>query len=285
MYDRFYQHVRTASRRLGLGRFLLRRVIQPSQRLADLRFPDHESTVNADGHRLAIFSPRRNRIGRALYREGIWEADVTKVITRCTATGMVAVDVGADIGYYTLLLARAVGPSGTVIAFEPIPDARRLLEQNIRTNNYRNVRVSSFGLATVEGESVLEAPLERSRLAMGKAEPSAGDLVVKLRRFDDLRNDIGVHRIDIVKIDVEGAEHEVLQGMTATLRADRPILIIEVHHEMLPLFGSTTVAFLSWLGDLGYEYRPIGLPTPDVSDSTTTYCCYTEDRKQQVALL
>src|SRR5215472_11988319 len=111
--------VRSILRRAGVGRFLLNYVFTPAQKLAELQYPDNDVSVKLGHHTLKVFSPRNNRIGRALYKDKIWEPEVTTVIEKNTRAGMVALDVGADIGYYTLNLARLVGAQGRVIAFEP----------------------------------------------------------------------------------------------------------------------------------------------------------------------
>ena len=111
-------------RKAGVGRFLLRYAITPAQRLSNLRFPDRDVIIQTNGAKLKVFSPRKNLIGRALYKNRTWEPQVTAAIEAETRAGMIALDVGADIGYYALQFSRLVGHEGRVIAFEPIPATR-----------------------------------------------------------------------------------------------------------------------------------------------------------------
>src|SRR5689334_9004286 len=101
--------LRRIARNLGLGRLLLKGIIQPLQRLDRYRLPDRACVLKVQGFDLEVISPRRNRIGESLYRYGVWEQAVTDTIKGTAKTGMTALDVGADIGYYTVLLSRLAG--------------------------------------------------------------------------------------------------------------------------------------------------------------------------------
>lgn len=272
MIDEGLTYVRTAVRRAGIGRFILQHVITPSQKLADKRFPDRDTLVRINGHRLLVFSPRNNLIGRALYQTGVWEPPVTAAIEELARPGMIALDVGADIGYYSLQMSRLVGPAGRVIAFEPIPDARRRLEHNIALNDCKNIEVSEYALGNQEGTVYLEDPFKKSRLNLNKSSGTAGDIKVSIKRMDDLVEQMKLSSVDIIKMDIEGAEHEALLGMEQTLKKFHPILIIEVHNKFLPLFGSNSEELLGWLKTLNYQITPVdALETEE--NVTQTVCC------------
>src|SRR5262249_41231088 len=116
--------VRQLMRKLGVGPVVLNYVITPAQRLTKLRLPDRDVTVESMGNYFLFFRHRKHFLGSALYGSGVGEPAVTAAISELARPGMVALDVGADIGYYTLQLSRLVGPTGQVVAFEPIPKAR-----------------------------------------------------------------------------------------------------------------------------------------------------------------
>lgn len=206
------------------------------------------------GFDLEVISPRRNRIGEALYRSGVWEQAVTDTIRETAKPGMTVLDIGADIGYYTILLARLASP-GAVFAFEPIPQARDTLERNVERNALKNIAVSPFALGNAAASAWIEQPFEKSRLNLSGVKPATGDVAVEIRRFDELAGALGIQHVDFLKLDVEGAEHEVLMGMAHTIDRDHPICIIEVHGEMLPLFGSSKPGFLQWMRQHGYRWR------------------------------
>jgi len=248
---------RKIARIIGIGKFFSRYVFYPMQKLSELRFPNHDVMVETGGNKLMVFSPRKNRISRAIFKDGIWEPRVTSLLKVKTHPGMVALDIGADIGYYTLLFASLVGRNGRVIAFEPIPEARKRLEHNILINGYGNVVISKYALGNREGTVFLEDPLNKSRINLSNVRSRNKSIIVSIRRMDDLLTELKLNSIDIVKIDVEGAEHEVLRGMEHTLREYQPLLIIEVHHELLPLFGSSSEKLLDWISNLGYQITQI----------------------------
>jgi len=268
--------MRALLRKAGVGKFLLNYVITPAQKVKELKYPDKDVSLKIGDHTLSVFSPRKNRIGRALYNDRIWEPEVTAVIQKNTQPGMVALDVGADIGYYTVNLAKRVGPQGRVIAFEPIPEARKRLEQNISTNGYNNITVSPYALGNQDGIVYLEDPFTKSRISLTKSENGsngANDIKVIIKRMDDLINDLELDRIDIVKMDIEGAEHEALRGMEQSLRKYKPVLVIEVHHEYLPFFNSTADAVLEWLKGVGYRLELIDEGEMDLSHAAKTFYC------------
>jgi FkbM family methyltransferase len=238
-----------------------------------MRLPDRDVTVESLGNQLLVFSPRKNFIGSALYRTGVWEPTVTAAIADLARPGMVALDVGADIGYYTLQLSRLVGPTGQVVAFEPIPKARERLEHNITTNGRTNIVVSELALGNQEGTVYLEDPFKKSRLNLNKTTAGEGDIKVTIRRLDDLAGEMKLSSVDLVKIDVEGAEHEVLRGMEQLLKRFHPVLVIEVHHQFLPQFGSTAEALLAWLAGLGYEINSVEPEAVTDNVVTSTVCC------------
>ncbi|HKO42639.1 MAG TPA: FkbM family methyltransferase [Pyrinomonadaceae bacterium] len=264
--------MRAILRRAGVGRFLLNHIITPSQQIANRRFPDRDTEVQINGHRLLVFSPRTNLIGRALYQNGVWEPAVTDAIEKKTRPGMVAIDVGADIGYYALQMSRLAGRQGRVIAFEPIPAARHHLEHNIELNGLTNIEVCGYALGNEAGTVYLEDPLKKSRINLNKSSAGERDIEVSIKRFDDLVGEMNLPSVDIVKMDIEGAEHLALLGMEQSIRRFRPILIVEVHNHFLPLFGSSSQQLLSWLKTLGYEITQVD-SSETVDNVTLTVCC------------
>lgn len=177
-----------------------------------------------DGHRMRV-----NWQMQASYAFGTYEPEVVRAIQRVVRPGWVAVDVGANIGYFTLLLAKLVGPEGRVIAFEPLPENLQVLQENIALNAYQSV--------TLEPRAVMEKPgavrlyREREALLTGTASTVHGQgsgLEVPATSLDVYLRAAG-ERADFVKIDVEGAEEAVLSGMKRVLAEDRPIVLVELH--------------------------------------------------------
>jgi FkbM family methyltransferase len=201
---------------------------------------------------MKVFSPRRNLIGRALYERGVWEPEVTGAIRALVKPGMVIFDVGGDAGYHSLLFAKAVGETGQVIVFEPIPKAQERIAENLQLNGFSQTRILSLALGRSRGSFVLEKPFEASRINLEKSTASAGDITVEVHRLDDLIETEKLPRADLIKIDVEGAEFEVLRGMENYVQRYHPSFVIELHPDMLPMFGASVSDVLNWLTDRGY---------------------------------
>jgi FkbM family methyltransferase len=139
--------------------------------------------------------------------------------------GMVAVDVGANIGYLALYLRSRIGPSGQLFCFEPEPDNYVELEANLRRNRLDNCHAIQAAVGAEEG-SLTFAPGLNGYVA----EEGAPGISVPVLTMDGFVTSRGLPRVDFVKIDVEGFELDVLAGMKATLsRPDKPILYVEAH--------------------------------------------------------
>jgi FkbM family methyltransferase len=240
--------------RLGLGRLWYQIYHRPmdelSRWLEGRKYPDRETLVSVRDFSMWVLSPRRNLVGRALVECGIWEPEATDCVVREVKKGMTVIDIGADMGYYSLLFSKLVGREGQVHSFEPIPRAREILKKNQDENSIHNLSIYPFALGKQAGRMILEKPFESSRLAPTKSEKSFDDIEVEIRVFDSLD---GISKVDFVKIDVEGAEYVVLLGMEKSIRQYHPKILIEVHPRMLPLFGESTESLFCLIRELGYQ--------------------------------
>ena len=175
--------------------------------------------------------------------------------------GKVVFDIGANIGYYSLLAARYVGDRGFVLAVEPATRNIHFLYEHIHRNRVRNVAVLGAACADKEGLAAFDV---KDNYAMGRIvevdKKSQGGSEPILARRLHLVPTVTVDAIcaasglipDVIKIDVEGAELRVLQGATNTLERFRPTLLLSVHSDELR--GSC----LEFLAALGYAWQPLG---------------------------
>jgi len=235
--------------------------------------PNRDLVVPWDGQQIMVRNPRQSLIGRELLVNGIWEAEVTNFICGRVSRDMTVIDVGADIGYYTLLFARRVGKEGRVIAFEPIPEAKERLEDNVGLNGYANVTICDFALFSSEGQVVLEGPLQLSRINLFKSNTENKDIRVMTRVFDQVVPEFELHRIDLVKIDVEGAELDVLRGMEGSLKMYHPHLLIEVHPDYLSHFDCGPEDLLGFLHAMKYTIQAVDKGTVTFSQGNITIYC------------
>lgn len=158
---------------------------------------------------------------------GYWEMWVTEAIVERVRPGMQVVDVGANLGYFTLIMADLVGQDGHVDAFEPNPAIAAKLAKSVELNGFLGrTMVHQVALAQYSGDAVLQVPPSEPKNAyMSPVASESGHTAVTIptRRLDELPN---ADKIDLIKIDVEGAEENVWTGMQAILDGGRPLTVI-----------------------------------------------------------
>jgi len=172
------------------------------------------------------------------------------LLNRWVSLGDWVVDVGANVGHYTLEMSRLVGATGRVVAFEPVPRTASLLLANVLAADARNVSVINAALSSNTSVSSMAWPkgaggvnnyYEAQLAPESQLPPDARVLTVTLDSFRF------PNRISLVKIDVEGHELDALKGMRSVLTSDKPILVVEG-------IASDVASFLS---DFGYDSQYI----------------------------
>jgi FkbM family methyltransferase len=167
-------------------------------------------------------------VSRVIARDGIWEPLETKVFRSHVGPGDVVVDVGANLGYYTLLAARLVGAEGHVYAFEPDPESFALLERNVELNGYENVTAVPLALGKAPGK--LPLYLNAKNRGDHRVYDPTGErrsVEVDVVTLDAYREDHGVERVDFLKIDTQGAECLILAGAEKTLAQAGLTIVLE----------------------------------------------------------
>jgi FkbM family methyltransferase len=173
----------------------------------------------------------RETINQSLFLYGTFEISETRLIQSLLRPGMTFVDVGANIGYYSVVGARLVGPAGTVHSFEPHPRIRAQLQDNIARNGYQNVVVHSEAMAETSGSVAFFASTVDQNQGISSIIPGAGreeSQAVRSITLDDFMAGLSPTRVDLIKMDIEGAELQVIRGGRRTLAApDAPAIIFE----------------------------------------------------------
>ena len=192
---------------------------------------------------------------------GNHETAVQQFLASVLRPGMVYYDVGANVGFFATIAARLVGPSGKVVCFEPLPENARQIQHNAQLNGFENVTVRCEALGSSNRTEVFHTSTEPTwgmLATVGKLpEKASGKIEVKVRTLDSLKAE-GLLGPDVIKMDIEGAEADALKGARETLRAHRPLLVIELHR--------TNAAVTSVLEELDYDAAVLGssLPVSDV---------------------
>jgi FkbM family methyltransferase len=193
------------------------------------------------------------RVDESLRRfENGGEETVQEILNTQLKQGDLYVDVGANYGLHAMLAAHYVGETGRVFAFEPVPTNLRLLQRNLKLNGFQErSKVFPCALNSTGGEMV-EMTIEPGLSpAASLAENFNGSKIqVPTRTLDDCLDQEGAVPA-LIKIDVEGAEHEVLKGASETLKKGPPLLV-EVHTFALPAFNSSPEELREYLATFGY---------------------------------
>jgi FkbM family methyltransferase len=170
--------------------------------------------------------------------------------------GDVFADVGANYGFHTLVAARFVGPTGQVVAFEPVPGNLKLLRKNCALNGYaKRVVIAKTAVSDVPQEFLemgVSAGGQDVTASLAARDTHGRKVLVPNTALDDYAFP-GGGRLSMVKIDVEGAELSVLRSAKRLLAEQHPVLLLEVHRDMLKSFGNSVEELEAFLEGLGYR--------------------------------
>jgi FkbM family methyltransferase len=208
--------------------------------------------------------PTEGVIVSYLRQGGLYEPEVATLFTRAIQAGDTVLDVGANIGFFSILASRLVGPGGTVVAFEPGPDNLERLAINLALNDAANVTVvdhpASNGVEIVtfhlnsdnEGGHSLWDPGEHPHHQ--KSRENARSIVMTTTTIDAEVTRLGLAPPRLMKIDTEGAEHRVLEGTANLLREfEVPYIIAELHNFGLERLGSSQDKLRGFMADFDYD--------------------------------
>lgn len=185
-----------------------------------------------------------------------YEPTFTKMVKTNVNKGDIIIDVGANIGYFTLLFARLVGCTGKVYAFEPEPTNFKILERNVQVNGFENVILQNTGISDTNGKTKLYL---RGKNNIGNNSifynsSYSKSVEIKLQKLDDIINE----KTDVVKIDVDGAEGNVLFGMKNIIEKWRPKIFLELSpNPDMKISGREYLSFLIRYGYSFYELDEI----------------------------
>lgn len=179
-----------------------------------------------------------------------WEAMRQKRILfeKTVAAGSCVLDVGANVGFYTLLASVIVGAQGRVFAFEPVPANVAYLREHIRANGISNVEVFDVAVSDDEGRKFFKSGTDKYFL--GRLSPE-GELAVNCVSLDGMRTRRELRPPNLIKIDVEGAELAVLQGAAQLLAEAHPVIFLATHG------AEVHRQCCDFLRKLGYTLNPI----------------------------
>ena len=252
---RIYVIGRTLSRLCRLGP-ITKRTLGPL--LAKLVFatgPNGQTPALVQGHKMVLAPSGRYPSPDMVMDK--YEPMTTELFKQYLSGGMAVLDIGANIGYFTLLAAREVGPGGLVLAVEPEPQNNLLIKRNALLNGYNNIKIINKAVGNSVGEgSLFVSSLDNGSHSVNSsaARGVSEELIVNMTTVDRVLEDEEWPNIDLIKIDVEGAELKVLDGMTS-LFCKMPCvkLLIEYCPLLLSASGTDPVEVNRVLKSYGYS--------------------------------
>lgn len=264
----------------GLGNY---RFIQ----VLDSYFTSHlrSDFITIHGHKMYLDST--DSIGLSI--KGTFEEFETESIQKEIKNGDIVLDIGANIGYYTLIFAKLVGESGRVYAFEPEPNNFALLKKNVEINGYQNVILVQKAVSNKSGKTNLYLhKISGGGHRIFQAPENSNFIEIDVTSLDDYFKNVNVI-IDFMKVDVEGSEVGVIEGMSTLLQKSKNLKIMtEFIPSFISKFGVRPENYLKMLIDNRFELydidrnekkvKPVTLPeflekfAPNSDDGTNLLC-------------
>lgn len=207
----------------------------------------------------------KEHMGGQIFFRGSYSGDQLTLIEKLLDKDGVFLDVGANQGEFSIAAARIV-QKGKVIAFEPVSEYRERLLTNIQLNDFGNVQVIAAALGEQEGSLPIFDQQENftdgtrheglPTLFASNSRHHARE-VVPVKRLDDVLRELGISRVDVIKLDIEGAEWIALRGAVNTITSCRPTLILEIGRETCRAAGYEPEALVEWLVSLNYRIEKV----------------------------
>jgi len=195
-----------------------------------------------------FLNPEDCGISKELFMYKVHEPVTTSLLQQNLRPGMTVVDIGSNIGYYVIIESLQVGPKGHIIAFEPFPDSFKILQKNISLNSLKNtVKSLQKAIGSRTGAATFYTYPMANWNSFTKHGESARKIEIDMTTLDCLEE---IKTTDFVRMDVEGFEVEVIQGMSSLLGKWRPMLCIELHPHIID--PQKLVEMVRYLESLGY---------------------------------
>ncbi len=206
---------------------LLRRIVTPLLPPAEIEF---NLPVPPGSARVGL--RYRETLGLSSLLYGTFELAELTFVNRYLRPGDIAMDIGANVGIFSVVMGTTVGTAGRVFAFEPVPANILRLENNLRKNGLCNVQIFPLALGISDGQMMLRMatdPAYPSLREVQRGFDNGTEVPIQVRCLDGIWEELGSPNIALVKIDVEGAEADVLCGASRFLKTCRPTLLVEAN--------------------------------------------------------
>lgn len=205
-----------------------------------------------------LLPPRWRGVGKLIYALRDYYEPELVYLEKLLSPGKVFVDAGANFGIYTVMASKAVGEMGRVISFEPSSRAFPVLRRNIAINGFKNVLAFPVALADKAGKALLYHHSAVGSDALAKDStfgPNAYAQNIETESLDNVVRQTSVKKVDVIKMDVQGAEELVLRGAMDILISMRPVIMFEYHAQGALSLGLEPNGTWDLLDGLGYYFQ------------------------------
>lgn len=251
------RNLRYGNSKSRLFRFLVIRIRSYLKKYIELHIDEishfREKTIKLKYAGKLKLSPN-DFIDRWLYTGADFEPHIVRLFIKILRKGDAFLDLGANIGYFSMIASNQIGEDGYVYSFEPNPQTLAKLKRNITLNKKRNLIVYDKAVSDQQGEIYFNIPIatikNSGRASIRPIEESYSSIKVQTVVLDELINEFKPLRL--IKMDIEGAEALALHGMINIIERDRPFLIMELSDAYLKQLGSSADAVIAFLKKLSY---------------------------------
>jgi|LGVF01.1.fsa_nt_gb FkbM family methyltransferase len=192
-------------------------------------------------------------IDRVIYYNGVYEGLITHFMHCIVRPSFYFFDIGANVGYYAMLISRLTGRSAAVYAFEPCPDEFKKLQRNLSLNDFRSVRTYQIALSDTTGNIGLTKKKKGGLTRLSSSSEEAFH-DVSCTTLDDFILYNQIPRLNLLKVDIEGSEVNFLRGALQSISQFRPIIIIELNPNALKVFGNNVLEIVQILSKFEYIF-------------------------------
>lgn len=249
---------------MNLYRFILRRKLFKGQfRLFLWLFKNQhlkhvEKLAQPINGNFKLWLNTKNFIDSCIYYTGDYEPYLKIHYKKLIKPGDTVLDVGANIGFHSLYFAELTGPTGKVFSFEPIQVNYDAFKHNLSLNNFIQIIPQQIALGNENNTLAIHLDLEQSNPgAFNLLTEGTKNHTIKCEKGDDFSNNLGIDKVNFIKIDVEGYEYEVLKGLKSTIHRSRPIINFEYDKNYQSISNNDPLSIFLFLKEMNYTFYKI----------------------------
>jgi FkbM family methyltransferase len=191
-------------------------------------------------------------IDNCLLKTGTWEPQAVTILKKYLKPGSVFIDVGANIGFFSIIAARIIGEKGMVYAFEPTDYFYSVLQRNLNENKIDNCFTFKFGLSDSEKSEKIIFLDSSATMHVQADQVAESDEKIELKTFDSFVIEKKLSRIDFIKVDIDGHEPYFLNGALNSIEKFNPLILLEINHLSYRAAGVDVIDFYSKLKSMGF---------------------------------